>query len=394
MSEKLKVGIVGSQFAARFHFDAYKALGEVDAEVLGTYSATEANREAFASERGIKAFSSFKDMLKEVDVVDVCTPGCFHELYAVESAKAGKHVIVEKPFTGYYGPEGADESWRGDTHPKSEMLDEALQSIERISTAVKDAGVILGYAENWVYAPAIQKEAQIIRKSGGQILWMMGQESHSGSVSADYGIWRRAGGGSLVGKGCHPLSGALYLKRVEGLSRNGKAIRPASVSGRMHKITRSDAFEDKGFLRTDYHDIEDYCQIHVIFEDGFVADIFSTELVLGGVYNCLEVFANNHRTQCNINPNNACVLYNPKEEQMKDVYLSEKLGTKQGWSFPSPDEDWMTGYPQETADFVTAMKQGREPESGLELAADTVATMYAAYVSDEDEGKDTIIPIS
>jgi len=45
-------------------------------------------------------------------------------------------------------------------------------------------------------------------------------------------------------------------------------------------------------------------------------------------------------------------LYNPKEEQLADVYLVEKIGTKQGWSTPAPDENFMFGYPQEIQDFI------------------------------------------
>jgi len=66
-----------------------------------------------------------------------------------------------------------------------------------------------------------------------------------------------------------------------------------------------------------------------------IADIFASELVMGGVHNWLEIFANNHRTHCNLSPTNAIELYNPKEEQLADVYVMEKIGTKQGWSnFP------------------------------------------------------------
>ncbi len=92
----------------------------------------------------------------------------------------------------------------------------------------------------------------------------------------------------------------------------GRSIRPKAVSARTHEITRNKSYQDRGFLRTDYNDIEDYCQIHVVFEDGMVADVFASEIVMGGVYNFLEIFANNHRTRCNLSPNNAMELYNPK----------------------------------------------------------------------------------
>ena len=223
---------------------------------------------------------------------------------------------------------------------------------------------MLGYAENWIYAPAVQKEREIIEKTDAQILWMLGGESHSGSHSPVYGIWRHAGGGSLVGKGCHPLSACLYLKQVEGRARHGRPIRPATVSCRMHEITRLPGYRDRGFLRTDYDDVEDYSQLHVTFDDGTVADVFATELVLGGVHNWLEVFANNHRTTCRLNPVNLLDTYNPAAAQFKDVYVVEKIGTKEGWSHPAADEEWQQGFYGEVQDFLECCASGRRAAVG------------------------------
>lgn len=195
-----------------------------------------------------------------------------------------------------------------------------------------------------------------------------------------------------MGKGCHPLTAALHLKCIEGNARDGNCIRPAAVSARTHQITRLKGFRDAGFLRTNYEDIEDYGQIHITFDDGTVADIFSCELVLGGVHNWLEVFANNHRTRCNLNPIDALETYNPQEDLLKDVYIAEKIGTKQGWSHPAPDEDWQHGYPHEFQDFVESIYRGRQPLSGGGLARDTVAVLYSAYLSAERLGQEVQIP--
>ena len=111
--------------------------------------------------------------------------------------------------------------------------------------------------------PPSRRRPRSSSKSKGQILWALGGQSHSGSPSPAYGIWKLSGGGSVVGKSCHPLSAILYLKQVEGMTLYGKAVRPNSVSARTHEITRNAEFMDRGFLRTDYKDIEDYCQIHL-----------------------------------------------------------------------------------------------------------------------------------
>jgi predicted dehydrogenase len=390
MTGTIKVGLVGARFAARFHWEGFRRVFGVPLEIAGVTAGSAESREAFARDHSIKAFASFQELCDAVDVVDLCTPGSTHESLAVAAFQRGKHVIIEKPFTGYYGP--GTEDFRGNTFSKEVMLREAMASCDRILHAARASGKQLGYAENWVYAPAITKEREILEKTGGQVLWMIGEESHSGSHSPYYGIWKFSGGGSLVGKGCHPLSGILFLKRVEGEARDGKPIRPATVSARTHEITRLKSYRDAGFLRTNYDDIEDYGQLHVTFEDGTVADVFSCELVMGGVHNWLEVFANNHRTRCNLNPINALATYNPREELLKDVFVTEKIGTKQGWNHPSPDEDWQHGYPQEFQDFSASFAANRAPLSSGELARDSIAVLYSAYLSAERRGTEVEIP--
>jgi predicted dehydrogenase len=389
MAGTIRVGIVGAGGAARFHFDDYQRVYNVPVEVVGVMSRSAETTQAFARERGIKAYATFEELCDAVDVVDVCTPSATHEAMTVEAFARGKDVVIEKPLTGYFGPVAGD--FRGDTFSKEVMLREAVASSERMLAAARKAGKRICYAENWVYAPAIQKEREILTKSGGQVLRIMADESHSGSASVYGGIWRHSGGGALVGKGCHPLSAALYLKRAEGQARGAEAIRPAKVSAHVGEITRLKNYRDEGFLRTSYEDVEDYCQTHVTFDDGTVADIFCSDLVLGGVHSWMEVFANNHRTRCNLNPVNALETYNPREDLLKDVFVTSRIGTKQGWSNPSADFDWQQGYPQEFQDFMESIALHREPLSGGELARDTVAVLYSAYLSAERHGVDVEI---
>jgi predicted dehydrogenase len=390
MEKPIRVGIVGARFAARFHWEGLNRVHGVPVQVVGVTSKTAGAREAFAQEKNIQPFVNLADLCEVVDVIDLCTPPASHEPLAVQALALGKHVIIEKPFTGYFGAGVVD--FRGNVFPKKTMLEETMQSCEHILAAATGSSKKVCYAENWVYAPAIQKEREILVKSGAQILWMRGEQSHSGSHSPYYGSWEFSGGGSLVGKGCHPLSAALYLKHVEGESRNGVPIRPMTVSARIHEITRLKNYRDEGFLRTSYRDVEDYAQVHVQFTDGTVADIFASELVLGGVQNSLEVICNNHRTQCNLNPINALETFNASEDRLKDVYVVEKIGTKQGWSHPAPDESWQHGYPQEFQDFMESISHGREPLSGIALARDTTAVLYSSYVSAELGGTEIGIP--
>jgi len=389
-STTIRVGIVGTGVAGRFHVDGYRRVHGAPVEVVGVYSRNPQRRRAFAGEHGIRAFNTVDGLIEAVDLVSVCTPPYAHAPVAEQALELGRHVVVEKPFCGAYGTGRA--SFRGDRSPKQPLLEQALAACDRVIAAGRRGRAHVCYAENWVYSPAIQKEREILVKSGGQILWMLGEESHSGSHAPSYGVWAEAGGGSLVGKGCHPLTAALYLKQEEGRANGGRPIRPASVSARTHELTRERRYRDEGFLRTDYLDVEDYSQAHVVFEDGSVADVFSAEVVLGGISSWIEVRANNHRTRCSLNPIDAVTTFNPREELLDDVYVVEKIGTKQGWSRPAPDEDWMNGYPQQFQDFVEAAAEGREPLCGGLLARDTVAVMYSAYVSAERNGAEVRVP--
>lgn len=381
MQKTLRVGIAGTGFAGKFHLENYPECG---VEVTGVTSVRPESREAFASAHGLRAFASVADMLPEIDVLDICTPPSSHREYILAAAAAGKHVVVEKPFTGFYGsPERFD---------KRRMLDAVVEDVRVLRDAVHGAGITLGYAENFVYAPSIQREREIVEKSHAQILRMVGEESHSGSHSPVYGIWSVQGGGSLIGKGCHPLGAVLYLKRKEGLARLGRPIRPAAVSARTHSITKLPGFEDKGFLRTTYKDTEDYGIMHVVFDDGTIADVIASELVLGGIYDFVEVFANNHRTRCRMSPVNVLDVYNPRHEQFKDLYLVEKISSNEGWIPASPEEGWSLGYGRELRDFVNAVRTGRPPESDLDLAIDTTLTIYAAYISADEQGREAAVP--
>jgi predicted dehydrogenase len=390
MIQPLRIGLVGAGFAARFHLRGLQRVYGVPVEVAGVTARSAESRDRFALESGVPAFDSFDALCGAADVIDLCSPPSTHEDLAVAALQRGRHIIVEKPLTGYFGDGTPD--FRGNAFSKETMLRHAIASCDRILDTARSAGRILCYAENWIYAPAIRKECEIVAKSGAQILWMLGNQSHSGSHSPYYGQWRHSGGGSLVGKGCHPLSAALCLKRVEGETRDGRPIRPATVSARTHELTRLAAYRDEGLLRRGYQDIEDYGHLHVSFTDGTVADLFASEVMLGGVSNWFEVMANNHRTRCNLNPVDAVETFAPREDGLRDVYVTEKIESKQGWSQPAADEAWQHGYPQEFQDFVESIATGRLPLATAELARDTIVTLYAAYLSAERRGAEIDIP--
>lgn len=392
MTSTIRVGVVGVGMAGSFHVDCLRHIYGVQVEIAGVTSLVPERRRAFGASRGIPVYDSAEEMVEHVDLLDICSPPYAHRDGILAAAKAGKHVVVEKPLTGFFGPAG-DESFRGNEHSKERMLEAVVESLHEISAAVTTSGKLFGYAENFVYAPSIQKEREVVEKSGAQILRMLGEESHKGSASPVYGMWRFGGGGSLIGKGCHPLTALLYLKRREGFAHDGKPVRPAAVTARTHELTRLPGYRDKHFLRTDYLDIEDCGWMHVLFDDGTVGDVVTSEVVLGGIYDYVEVLANNHRARCRLSPTDTMEIYNPSGPQFEGIYLMEKISTQEGWIPAAPSEHWSMGYQAEMQDFIECAATSRQPQSDLQLALDTTTTIYAAYVSAERKGAEVAVPL-
>ena len=87
--------------------------------------------------------------------------------------------------------------------------------------------------------------------------------------------------------------------------------------------------------------------------------------------------------KANMISNDAIETYAPDESAFSGEYFTDKLETKAGWNRPSCDEDWFRGFAQEMDDFVGAIRENREPRSGIDLAVECVNVIYAAYLSAE-----------
>jgi predicted dehydrogenase len=372
----LRIGIVGARFAAELHAVNLHRLRGTRVEVTAVCARTRAQAEAFAQQHAIaRVFTDYRDLVEspEVDVVDICATTNAHAEIAVAAARAGKHVIVEKPLTGFFGEPSM---------PRERMLAVALASADEVIEATHAAGVTLCYAEDYVYAPAVAKLRSLLEVSGGAILELRAEESHSGSHASYARRWSTAGGGSLLRMGSHPVGAVLHLKHYEGQLRHGRPIRPRSVLADVAQLTTLATVRDRRrFLRAAPEDVEDWSVAVITFEDGTKATIHANDVTLGGVRNNVTAYLSNAVIQANLTPNTAVVAYAPEAAVWGEAYITEKVETKAGWQFPSPEEDWMRGYPQEFEDFVDAIRDGRPPRSGATLARDVVEVIYAGYLS-------------
>ncbi|MGO8914525.1 MAG: Gfo/Idh/MocA family protein [Stellaceae bacterium] len=381
---KVKVGLVGCGFAAELHMHGYKRVYGVEAEVTAVAARGDHVLD-FAKQHRIRtAYRDFRALLadRDVDVVDICTPPALHATMIVEAMQAGKHVICEKPFDGYFG-RAEDPTPIGREVAKSLMYRRVLEEMEKTCAAIRSSGRLFMYAEDWIYAPAVAKTVEILRATRDKILFVKAEESHSGSHAVHAAHWSMTGGGSLMRMGCHPLCAVLYLKQVEAAAR-GERITVSAVTADVGTVAAGLPKADRGFIKSNPVDVEDWGMLTLTFSDGSKSTVFSGDMILGGVRNAVETYTSGGALCANITPNTHMLTYLTDEQKLASVYITEKVDRKTGWQFVCLEEEWTRGYVQEIQDFMECAAFGRQPLAGLDLAYETMKLVYAGYWSAEE----------
>ena len=378
------IGTAGAGYASYLHGNGYEKVSGITVRLktvcdLNLEQAKKV-QERFGYEQAVR---DYREMLAdpEIDVIDIVLPPFLHAQIAMEAMEAGKHVICEKPLTGYFGKPGQENI--GVTVPKSEMYCRCLEEMDRLKAVVERTGKKFMYAENFVYATPVQKAAEIIRAKKTKLLFMKGEESLKGSSSPVAGQWNKTGGGTLMRTGTHPMGGMLWLKRQEAIAR-GEHIKIQSVSCDVGCATRCLTEDEHRHISARPEDVEDYGVISVTFSDGTKALCIASDTALGGSRNYIDVYGNNVALNCNITPTDLLNTYFLDEDGLDHVDIAEMLPRKLGWNKAFVSDEIIRGYMGELQDFVEAVAYDREPISGFDLAYDTTKVIYAAYQSAEE----------
>ncbi len=102
--DQLNVGIVGLGWVAGAHISAFNKIDGV--KVTAVCSRRNLDEAQLSEQYGtaLKAYRDYDEMLKDpsIGVIDICTPHPLHTAQAIAAAKAGKHLIIEKPLAIRY----------------------------------------------------------------------------------------------------------------------------------------------------------------------------------------------------------------------------------------------------------------------------------------------------
>lgn len=383
-AKTVTIGTVGAGYAAYLHGNGYEKVCGVSVRLKTVCDVKLELAEKVKVRYGYeRAVSDFQEILAdpEIDIVDIVLPPFLHTRFAIEAMRAGKDVICEKPLTGYFGEPGQENV--GTTVPKGEMLRHCLVEMDELKEVVRQTGRKFMYAENFVYAPPIQKAADIIRAKKTKLLFMKGEESLKGSSSPVAGKWNRTGGGTLTRTGAHPMGGMLWLKQQEAAAR-GEEITVKSVSCDVGRVTGCLNEEEHRHIAARPEDVEDYGVASLTFSDGTKALCIASDAVLGGTKNYIEIYGSNTAMNCNITPTDLLNTYFLDEDGLENEPISEMLPKKLGWNKAFVSDEIIRGYVGELQDFMEAVAYDREPASGFDLAYETTRVLYAAYQSAEE----------
>lgn len=385
--KSITVAIIGAGFAGNFHCNAYRKVFSVPIRLKTVCDSNMERAEALKEKWGFEeATPDYESILKdpEIDLIDITLPPVLHVDFAAKAMKAGKHVICEKPLSGYFGLPGDPEPI-GDRVSKRKMFEVMMADLEKVKSAVEQSEQSFFYAENYIYSPAIVKAAEILRAKKSRVLYSVGDCSIHGSTSVLSSHWAKVGGGTLMRLGSHPIAGVLYLKQVEA-EAHGEKILPVSVSAEVGRISAKLREEERKYIMANPVDVEDFSTVTITFSDGSKSVILCNDNTMGGIHNSIKLYCNDGVMDCNMTMADNMSTYFMDQDGLENVYISENMKAKTGWNKVLVAEETLRGYAEELDAFVHCIADGRKPESDFRLAYDTMKVIYAAYVSAE-EGK-------
>jgi xylose dehydrogenase (NAD/NADP) len=201
-------------------------------QLVGIASRDEGRAREAAKKSGIpRAYGSYEAMLAdaEIDVVYIPLPNDLHTEWTVRAARAGKHVLCEKP------------------------LALAVADVDRIAEAAREAGVVVAEAFMYRHHPQTLRVREMAASGEiGRVRLVHGAFTFNLENEGDYRLNPAQGGGSLWDVGCYPVSFARLVLGEEpveafGWSLSNPAGADTTFSGQLRFGSGALASFDSGF---------------------------------------------------------------------------------------------------------------------------------------------------
>jgi predicted dehydrogenase len=332
-------GIIGCGVIAPVHASAVAALP--NAHLVAVADAVPGKAKSFAAEHGVAWDADPSALLArpDIDVVSVCVPSGLHADIGAEAARAGKHLVMEKP------------------------LEITVEAADRLLGAAASAGVQLTVISQHRFDPGPRRLRELV--DGGRlgrlilgdavIKWYRSQSYYD---SGDWrGTWAVDGGGALMNQGVHYVDLLCW------------------IMGEVEEVT--------ALCATQAHtiEVEDVALALLRFRSGAVGVLQATTAAYPGLPERLE-----------ISGTGGTVIVEAGEIRVAELAGEKGDAGAYGRPVTSPDRKAATAaadpqavasdaHQAQIADFLAALGSGRRPLVTGQEARASVAVIRAVYDS-------------
>lgn len=272
---------------------------------------------------GVPALTDLDEALATAaDVVCVCVPSGLHAEIGIRAARAGKHVVVEKP------------------------VDVTIAAADRLITSCRDAGVKLTVISQRRFEPAFRRAYELVHEgflgplvlAGAQLKWWRSQEYYE---SAEWrGTRALDGGGALMNQGVH------YVDLLRWILGPVEWISAVCETKAHHDI-----------------EVEDIALAHIKFASGVLASVDASTAVFPGLKERLELTGT---LGSMVLEAGALTLLETRDGSRTSVAgkPSSQVGNAEAGSMGAaadPAQIAASGHVAQLGDFLAAIDEDREP---------------------------------
>jgi predicted dehydrogenase len=192
-TKSFKIGIVGAGVIADFHAQAIRAME--GAELVAAFARKDEKAQTFAQKYECAGYSDMDAFLNhpEMEVVTICSVSGAHLEHATLAAKAGKHIICEKPL-----------------EVTTDRIDQMIKVCNQNNVSLSGVFPRRFNDSTFIFKKAIEdgRLGKIVLCDTA-IKWWRSQEYYDSG--AWRGTWDLDGGGALMNQSIHTIDLMLHL---------------------------------------------------------------------------------------------------------------------------------------------------------------------------------------
>jgi len=339
--DSVKYGLVGigNTFNSAWPYHYVGCKDNPKIKFVSVYDINQKKAKKLAKIFKLETYSSYQDLLEsDIDAVLIMIPHHAHEEAVIEAAKAGKHILCEKPMAT------------------------TLEACDKMIEVTKKAGVKFMIAENHRFLPAHQAIYNFVNQGTvGKVFMIRAYEG----VPEVHNItnpnsWKadpiKAGGGALMDMGVHKFATFNWILK--------DTVDSAYCWITKQIINLPEKAEDNAIILLKYR-------------SGVIIECTLSFTLNSPPYNQIELYGTE-----------GTLIENHNWESPVKIYTPQKLNANKlnGWYFPQINHGPFPKYYHismgiEDSYFTDCILEDKEPEFKPEQAKEAVATVLLAYLS-------------